>query len=247
MRVLILGGTGQARLLAEALTARGVEPVSSLAGRTTDPAVPAGLTRVGGFGGPAAMTDWLRESGVTAVVDATHPFAGSIGRNAVAACRAAGLPLLRYTRPSWADRPEAGSWLWSADHAGAAAQASALPGVVLLTVGRQHTPDYLPALAGRRVIARLAEARGLQVPTGWSLLEQVGPFTLAGELELFAAHRVAVLVAKDSGGQATEAKLDAAARLGVTVIMITRPPLPPGVPAVTEQHQVLAWLGLAGA
>src|SRR5436305_2999097 len=99
--VLLLGGTGEARRLAETLVADGVDVVSSLAGRVAEPVLPAGEVRVGGFGGAEGLAGWLRENDVRAVVDATHPFASAMTANAAAAAAATGIPMLRLQRPGW--------------------------------------------------------------------------------------------------------------------------------------------------
>lgn len=221
--VLILGGTAQGRELAAALTAAGLDVVTSLAGVTRDPARVAGSVRSGGFGGVDGLADWLREHPVVGVVDATHPFAAGMSANAARACGLVGVPLLRLDRPGWAGRPDAARWTWVADHDEAAAAAAQTSGVVFLAVGRSSLDHYVEPLRGRPVVARVAEAAGLRVPEGWQVLAERGPFDAASEARLFADHGVRVLITKDSGGAASEAKLDVAADLGVTVIMVSRP------------------------
>lgn len=256
--VLVLGGTAEGRGLADALAAEGWAVTTSLAGRTSSPVAPSGQVRVGGFGDVAGLTAWLRDRRPLAVVDATHPFAATMSAHAVAACAAADVPLVRLARPSWrATRPEAAGWTWAADHERAATVAAALvggrlgglsrPGApaglaasdphagVLLTVGRQATPAYVPALGHARVVARVAEARALRVPERWLLLARRGPFAVADELQLMTRHGIRLLVSKDSGGEATAAKLEAAAGLGVAVVMVARPAAPP---APSAPHEV---------
>ncbi|QQS01563.1 MAG: cobalt-precorrin-6A reductase [Austwickia sp.] len=252
--VLILGGTTEGRELAEALAADGWDVVTSLAGRTAAPVRPAGRVRTGGFGGPAGLRDWLAAHRPACVVDATHPFATGISANAAPACADAGVPLLHLRRPSWAQtHPDAAGWTWAADHADAAARARALNsdvgGAVLLAVGRQATPRYVPALVDRPVVARVAEAGDLRVPPGWRLLQSRGPFSADGERELFARERIRLVVSKDSGGAATAAKLDVAAETGAAVVMVRRPPTPPGVAAeVGDAAAARRWCaGLRGA
>ncbi|HEY0165455.1 MAG TPA: cobalt-precorrin-6A reductase [Jatrophihabitans sp.] len=105
-RVLILGGTAEARALASALAGLpGVRPISSLAGRVADPALPAGEVRIGGFGGAAGLTGWLAAESIAAVVDATHPFAATISWSAAQAAAAVGVPILALRRPGWIQRP----------------------------------------------------------------------------------------------------------------------------------------------
>lgn len=240
MKVLLLGGTADARAVAELLSAAGHEPVTSVAGRTAQ-ARESDAARVGGFGGVAGLTGYLRATDVAAVIDATHPFAAQMTRNAAAACAATGVPLLRFSRPGWANHPHAAQWVWVPSHAAAAEVAARAPGRVLLTVGRQPLPAYQ---AVGDVLARVAEWPGGPVPTGWRVLAARGPFELAAELDLLQSEQITTLVSKDSGGDQTAAKLDACAQLGVQVIMVARPPAPAGVSVVSEPAAVLGWLAL---
>lgn len=232
--VLVLGGTTEGRTVADSLVRDGWAVTTSLAGRTSAPRLPAGQTRIGGFGGVAGLVGWLTTHRPLGVVDATHPYAARISAHAAAACAQVGVPLLRLARPAWADtHRDAARWLWAADHAAAAHHVLALlpdpaaGGSVLVTVGRQETPAYVEPLAAHPVIARVAEARDMVVPAGWRLLAQRGPFSVSAERELFADAAVRVLVSKDSGGEAA-AKLAVAREFGAVVVMIRRPTAPDG-------------------
>lgn len=239
--ILILGGTGRARRLAELLTAAGCDPVTSLAGRTRAPAAVAGQTRVGGFGGSDGLVAWLREHRPAAVVDATHPYAAQISTNAVTACAEAAVPLIRYEVPSWRSLPEAGQWTWVPDHGSAAAVAAQADAPVLLTVGRQPLGQY-QALAEHQVMARMVDLPGHPLPPSWRALTARGPFALDAERELLLGPpRISCLVSKDSGGNRLDAKLVAAAELGVAVVMIERPALPEPDAVLTKDAEVLGW------
>lgn len=240
MTVLILGGTGEARRLAAALHADGLRVVSSLAGRVSRPALPVGEVRVGGFGGPEGLAAYLRESRTTVVVDATHPFAARISASAATAAALTGVPLVRLQRPGWRDHPDAARWSWVPDAAAAraAAEDARRP---FLTTGRQSLPDFLP-WADRAVLARVVDPPELALPEPWTLLLARGPYEVAAERALMVEHRVDCLLTKDSGGAQTAAKLDAAADLGLPVVVLERPPPPPGVPlvaTVAQAHRVV--------
>ncbi|MDO9379442.1 MAG: cobalt-precorrin-6A reductase [Nocardioidaceae bacterium] len=241
MTVLLLGGTGEARALAAALVAADVDVVSSLAGRVARPALPEGRTRVGGFGGVDGLVAWLRQHRVDAVVDATHPFAATISANAVAACSAAGVPLLRLARPGWGSRPDAATWRWVDDTGEAATVAADLGGGVLLTTGRQGLEAFVPALRDASVVARVVDPPEVALPPSWTVLQDRGPYTLEGETELLRTRGVRVLVTKDSGGALTSAKLDAAAALGVAVVVVRRPDRS-GAPSVATVHEAVTWV-----
>ncbi|MDO0924735.1 cobalt-precorrin-6A reductase [Streptomyces sp. TG1A-8] len=241
--VLVLGGTTEARRLAAALTAHpGVRVTTSLAGRVTRPGALEGEVRTGGFGGAAGLADWLRAHEVDALVDATHPFAASITANAARAAAATGVPAVVLRRPGW--RPGPGDTWHPVPSLEAAADV--LPRLgrrVFLTTGRLGLAAFARP-AGLHFVIRSVEPPEPPLPPGSEVLLARGPFTVADETELLRAHRIDVLVTKDSGGGATAAKLTAARDLGLPVVVVRRPPLPDGVQAVPDVPAVLDRLGL---
>lgn len=237
-QVLVLGGTGEARRLAAALLAEGVEVLSSLAGRVADPVLPAGEVRIGGFGGPDGLADWLTAHRPRAVVDATHPFAAQITTNAAAAAAATGTPLLRLQRPGWTPGP-GDDWRF-VDSLAAAAEAVAGVRSVFVTTGRQGVEAFA-GLPGR-VLVRAVDPPDAPLPAGTTLVLARGPFSLADETALLREHEVDVVVTKDSGGHMTEAKLIAARELGLPVVLVRRPPLPPGVATVATVEDAVSWV-----
>jgi precorrin-6A/cobalt-precorrin-6A reductase len=238
-RVLILGGTAEARALATALDARGVAVVSSLAGRVARPRLPAGEVRVGGFGGPEALARWLAEHEVAAAVDATHPFAERISASAAQAAPAAGVPLLRLERPGWSERP-GDRWHWAGTLDEAAALVPRLGARAFLTTGRQGLAAFAHDGATWFLI-RCVDPPGEPLPPRHELLLDRGPYALAGELALIDRHAIDLLVTKDSGGDHTRAKLDAARERELPVIVVRRPPRH-DVETVATVEAALAWL-----
>jgi precorrin-6A/cobalt-precorrin-6A reductase len=232
--ILVLGGTGEARELAEALVARGVRVVSSLAGRVARPRLPAGEVRVGGFGGPEGLAAWLRENRVRAVVDATHPFAERIGTNAARAAEATGTPLLRLARPGWQAGPH-DVWHWADDLTEAARLLPGLGKRVFLTSGRQGLPAFAH-LDDLWFLIRCVDPPGPPLPRHHELILDRGPYEVAGERALLG--RADVLVTKDSGGALTSAKLTAARELGKPVLLVRRPPRPDTETAETVPEAV---------
>ncbi|QXJ26328.1 cobalt-precorrin-6A reductase [Actinomadura graeca] len=243
MRVLLLGGTGEARRLAEELAADpSREVISSLAGRTAAPAPLPGRVRVGGFGGPDGLAAWLREEGIDAVVDATHPFAALMTASAVVAAGRAGVPLLVLRRPGWREGP-GDDWRRVPSLEAAAA---ALPGErVFLTTGRKN----LAAFAGdarRWFLVRSVDPPEPPLPPRMGTVLARGPFTVEEELALMRGYAVDVVVTKDSGGAMTSAKLTAARTLRLPVVMVDRPPAPEGVPVAATAAEAVAWLARHG-
>ncbi|MQY33658.1 Precorrin-6A reductase [Streptomyces sp. RB17] len=242
--VLILGGTTEARRLAAGLAARpGVRVTTSLAGRVTRPGAVAGEVRIGGFGGAQGLADWLRTHHVDALVDATHPFAEAITANAARAAAATEIPWVVLRRPGW--RPGPGDrWYDVPSLAGAA---EALPGLgrrVFLSTGRLGLAAFAH-LTELHFVVRSVDPPEPPLPPDTELVLARGPFTVADETELLRTHRVEVLVTKDSGGEATAAKLTAARELALPVVVVRRPPLPRGVAVVSDVAGVREWLGLS--
>ena len=239
MRVLLLGGTGEARALAAALQATPVQVISSLAGRVSNPALPVGAVRVGGFGGVEGLAAYLREQRIDAVVDATHPFAATMSAHAAAAAASQRVPLLALRRPGWTTRP---NWTRVASISAAAAVVLRAPArVVFLTTGKRD----LAVFAGdsrHHFLIRVVDPPGTELPAQHTVLLDRGPYTLERELALLREHQVGLLVTKDSGGPLTVAKLDAAERLGVAVIVVDRPPLPEAVASVATVAEALEWV-----
>jgi precorrin-6A/cobalt-precorrin-6A reductase len=238
MTILILGGTAEARQLAAALVADGVDVISSLAGRVSTPNLPVGRVRVGGFGGAGGLADYLRREHACAVVDATHPFASKITTNVVQAASTTGTPLVRLERPGWGEHPQANTWTWVCDAAGAraAAESARRP---FLTTGRQSLRDF-DAWADRDVLVRLVDPPAAALPQRWNVILSRGPYGYDGERTILTEHAIDVILAKDSGGTHTVAKLDAAADLGVPVVIIARPE-PPPVPLLRTVAEAVAW------
>ncbi len=240
-RLLILGGTAEGAALARGgADIAGLTVVSSLAGRTRAPVSLPGETRVGGFGGAPAMAEYLRETGTTLVVDATHPYAAVISRNAAEACEAVGLPRLMLTRPAWT--PEPGDRWIEVDDADEAAARVADVGVrAFLTIGRQEIGAFA-GLESVWFLARFVEPLDAPLPLArGEAIHDRGPFGVADERALLAAHRIDVVIAKNSGGDATYGKIVAAREAGLPVIMIRRPPLPGGE-TVDDAAAALAWI-----
>jgi precorrin-6A/cobalt-precorrin-6A reductase len=236
--ILVLGGTAEARELAAALDAAGVHVTSSLAGRVSRPRLPPGTVRIGGFGGPDALARWLGERSVTAVVDATHPFAERISASAAMACPRAGVPLLRLQRPGWSAGP-GDDWHWVADLQAAAVAIPALGERVLLTTGRQGLRAFAD-VHDAWLLVRCVEQPEPPLPPRHELLLDRGPYTVDGELALIDEHRLELVVTKDSGGVHTEPKLEAARRRELPVIIVLRPPRP-DVATVPTVADALAW------
>lgn len=237
MRILLLGGTGEARALAARLHPT-TDIVSSLAGRVPDPALPDGPVRIGGFGGVSGLRQWLCDNDITAVVDATHPFAATMTAHAAQACADLGVPHLVLARPAWnaADAIVVGS-----DTAAAEAVAGHGYSRVFLTTGRSGLGPFTDSDAWF-LIRVVTPPDPCLLPRRHEVLLSRGPYAYDAEYTLMQDNRIDVLVTKNSGGDLTAAKLDAARDLGVAVVMIERPPLPAGVRTVSTVDEALDWV-----
>lgn len=242
--LLILGGTLEARELGAAIAARGWQGTLSLAGRVERPLRQPLPQRVGGFGGVEGLRSYLRDNAITHVIDATHPFAAQMSRNAVAACSAARVPLLALSRAPWVAQ-EGDRWVHVADIPGAVAALDGAPRRVMLAIGRQNLPAFA-ACPQHFYLLRLVDAPSapLPLPRAHVIVDR-GPFTAEQDQALMAAHQIDLVISKNAGGTGAYAKIIAARQLGLPVIMIDRPHLPPRH-EVHDVAGVLAWLDHAG-
>ncbi|WP_460466683.1 cobalt-precorrin-6A reductase [Calidifontibacter terrae] len=242
MTILILGGTAEARALAAALD--GERVISSLAGRVSNPRLPSGEVRIGGFGGAAGLAAYLEEQNISALVDATHPFAVGITANAATAAEVQGVPAIRLARPGWADHPYADSWVWVPDLDAARDAAERIGGRPFLTTGRQSLPSFA-LWRDRPVLVRVVEPL-TDAPEAWTVILDRGPYDDAQERELLRDHAVGVLLTKDSGGSYTAAKLSAARATRVPVVVVQRPSVPSGLPEVASVAEAVNFVRSAG-
>ena len=245
LKALILGGTTEAAALARRLAGHPrIDARVSLAGRTKNPVLPPLPTRIGGFGGAEGLAAHLAAEGIAAVVDATHPFAARIAANAAAACRRNGVPLRVLTRAPWV-AGKADRWIPVPDMPAAAEALRRLGEGVFLTIGRQEVAAFEPVPDKRYLIRAVDPPEPPPALPRMTLILDRGPFTVEGELALMCEHGIAVVVSKNSGGRATDAKLEAARQLGLPVVMVERPP-GNGVETLHEVEAAAAWLeGLA--
>ena len=229
-----------AREAANALVARGQSVITSLAGVTRTPHLPQGEIRVGGFGGVEGLIKYLNQEKFDLVLDATHPFAAQMSAHAYAACARVGVKLIRLQAPAWQSQ-QGDDWL-NVDSVAEAVQALPKNANVVVTVGRKEIAAFFarPDLSG---LARMIEPPNAIVPAQWQVLLERPPFTLDAEIDLLRASEADILVSKNAGGTRAT-KLDAAAALGLRVVMIVRP-FKPTVFAVVNISELLGTLGFA--
>ena len=238
MRVLILGGTTEASELARLLANdKRWQATLSLAGITSSPVAQPIPVRFGGFGGADGLAEYLRAQAIGALVDATHPFAAQMSRNAAEAARRTAVPLLAVVRPEWSPAP-GDRWRVVPDMASAAAALGAARRV-LLTVGQKDLAPFVAAPQYRYVVRSVE--RPAVLPAQAETIIARGPYAEADERRLLEERRIDILVTKNSGGSATRAKLDAARALGIGVVMVARPVLPDVVRRTTAR-EALDWL-----
>jgi precorrin-6A/cobalt-precorrin-6A reductase len=241
LRVLILGGIGDAvELAVKIANIPGIEVITSLAGRTREPANLPGNVRTGGFGGVWGLTNYLREMQIDLLIDATHPFANQISENAAAATQEVGIPRLMVIRPPW-EKLEDDDWLEVEDNLAAATTLANRAKRVFLTIGRQEIGTFAH-LQEIWFLMRMIDPPNTDViiPPGLILCDR-GPFNLENEQEILLKYNIDTIVSKNSGGNATYPKIIAARKLGIKVVMVNRPPVPPGK-QVADVDSACKWL-----
>jgi precorrin-6A/cobalt-precorrin-6A reductase len=239
--ILILGGTTEARQLAQHLAARSDIAVTlSLAGRTASPLAQPVPVRSGGFGGIRGLTQYLRDRDVRALIDATHPYAPTISAHAMSAGLQANTPTIALRRPAWCaiagDR-----WTEVLDAEDAVRALGAVPQQVFLALGRQEIAPFIQAPQHHYLIRSVDPVEPpLAVPHA-RYIQDRGPFAEETERALLLAHAIDVVIAKNSGGGATYGKIAAARSLGIPVMLLRRPPESANA-GVTTVPEAIAWL-----
>lgn len=235
--ILLLAGTGEARSLAARMAQAGLAAKASFAGALTTIETMPLPTRIGGFGGETCFGRYLEEQGVTAVIDATHPFAEKISARSFRICHGAGIPYLRLQRPEWTAQPEDN---WTSVQA-QKELSNLIPSKarIFLSVGRKEIGLY-HSLFTRPVVMRSIDPP-LNLPAAWRSVLGKPPFTIAQEVSLLREQRIDWLVTKNAGGPVSVNKLVAARMLGLNVAMISRPPLPNGITVVETADEAFAW------
>jgi precorrin-6A/cobalt-precorrin-6A reductase len=223
MRLLILGGTTEASALARRIMGlRDLQPILSFAGRTRSPIAPPIPFRVGGFGGIQGLKRFLLDKKIDAVIDATHPFAAQMSRNCATACGELGVPLAVLTRPAWR-RVEGDRWIQVSDMEAAVRALGNEPRRVFLTIGGLQLRSFAGAPHNHYVVRTIEPPDAIDLLPSVRLILARGPFRIEDEIRLMHDERVEILVTKNSGGDATGAKIDAARALGIEVVMVERP------------------------
>jgi precorrin-6A/cobalt-precorrin-6A reductase len=241
-KLLILGGTSEASALAAALArdAR-FDVLMSFAGITRAPRIPPVPYRIGGFGGAPGLASFLRDGGFDLLIDATHPFAAQMKRNAIEAAGIARAKLLGIARPAWVPGP-GDHWRACVSMTEAASALGPQPRRVLLTIGQKDLSAFRNTPEHHYIIRSVDPPEAHALPPECELIPARGPFRLEDELALLRRINVSAIVTKNSGGIATEPKLEAARLLGIEVLMIARPAAPDYRETVSTAAEALSWL-----
>ena len=235
-----MGGTTEANRFAALAAERFVPALYSYAGRVNTPKQQPLPLRVGGFGGVKGLTDFILREEICALIDATHPFAAQMSRNAVEACQLSGTPLLAIERPAWKEIPT-DNWTHVRDMKQAANALSGLKKNVFLAIGRQQI-DYFVNHPQHRYLLRFVDQPETEIPfPDYNLIVDRGPFDLQADLDLLQRYEIDIIVSKNAGGTGAFTKIQAARELGLSTIMIDRPSLP-GREAVPDEGKALNWL-----
>ena len=241
MRALILGGTSDANVLANAVARAGLDAIYSYGGRTRAPAVQLLPIRIGGFGGARGLAEYISREGITHVVDATHPFAVEMSCNAIAACAETHTPLIALERAPWT-KATGDNWIEVPDIMAAVAALPEARANIFLAIGRQHIAPFGSKPQHAYTLRFIDPPDGaLPLPDADVIISR-GPFTLANELEMMRSRAIEWIVARNSGGMGACAKIDAARELGLPVVIVARPALPDRLRAESVA-EVMEWLG----
>jgi len=241
MRILILGGTAEARALAQALAAHGeYEATVSLAGRTAEPLPQAVPVRSGGFGGADGLARYLRDADVDVLIDATHPFAAAISANAVQAAESANVKLLALRRPPW-EKVSGDNWIEVESVEQAVTALGDTPKRVFLALGRNELQPFTAAPQHSYLVRSVDPVDPPLAVRDAVYIAARGPFSEEEDRDLLTRHEIEAIVAKNSGGTATYSKIAAARALGLPVVMLKRPALPDAASVATVE-EVVAWL-----
>ncbi|MEM7496619.1 MAG: cobalt-precorrin-6A reductase [Pseudomonadota bacterium] len=243
-KLLILGGTAEASLLAKAVAQRGWPATLSYAGRTAVPKPQPIPVRIGGFGGAKGLKTYLEREEITHLVDATHPFAAQMSWNAAEAAAAAGVPLAALVRPPWTPSAE-DDWREAADMSCAVAALHGPPRRIFLAIGRQEVAAFAEAPQHHYLLRYVNEPSSPPPLPRHTLLVARGPFDAESDTALLRAHRIDMIVAKNAGGTGARAKLEAARILRLPAIMIARPPAPKR-PSFEDPESLLDRIAHAG-
>ncbi|GLB62144.1 hypothetical protein NCCP2495_00220 [Dietzia sp. NCCP-2495] len=238
-KILVLGGTVEARRLADLLVSAGLDVVTALAGKLARPRLPRGEVLIGGFGDVDGLAQWLRATGASAVIDATDPFAVQISTDAILAAADTGVPLLRLQRPRWTEG-EGDRWIRVPDMRAAVEAVRGQYRRPMLTVGKLGASEFAGDSQGAYLI-RCSEPPPGPLPERYLLVLDKGPFGVDSERTIMSRHRIDVLVTRESGGRASAAKLEAARALNIPVVMVDRPRDPAeaaGLPTPETVHRV---------
>jgi len=241
-RVLILGGTTEARLVGERLAKRnGLEVTLSLAGRTASPVPHAVPVRIGGFGGASGLADYLTAECIDALIDATHPYATVISENAATAARQTGVAFISLRRAPW--RVVAGDrWIEVNDTDAAVRAIGAASRGVFVALGRNELAPFAGAPPQHRYLVRSVDPVDPPLPLPHvTYITARGPFSEADDRALMEKHKIDVVIAKNSGGNAAYGKIAAARALGIGVILVRRPP-EAEAPSVETIDAAIEWL-----
>lgn len=231
--------------MARALGERGVPATYSYAGRVDNPRTQPIPHRVGGFGGVDGLAAYLHQHNISHVIDATHPFAAQISQNAHRACRNVGVPLLALIRPEWR-AIKGDNWRHVPDMAGAVAALEGPAMRVMLALGRLHMNEFAAQSQHHYVLRLVDTPKSPPKLAHHTVIVARGPFSTAGDTDLFRAHNIQMIVCKNAGGNGAKAKLDAARALDLPVVMIDRPTSPdigPDRAQVATVDAVFHWLG----
>lgn len=241
-RILVLGGTAEASALIKAcVDHKNLHVILSLAGVTKNPVIPGSIdTRIGGFGGTEKMAEWIKEQQIDLVIDATHPFAQQITKNTYQAIHQVNVPFLRLERSAW-EKKDGDLWQEVQTVQEAVMMIGLQPRNVFITIGRKELLPFKECTVSHRYWIRSVDhPEAIYIPDHAQLIQAKGPFSEADEVAFLKQHNIDCIVSKNSGGKTVYAKISAARKLGIPVILIQRPVMEP-MPCVHTWQEAYQW------
>lgn len=225
MKLLVIGGTSDGRKLASELHCLGFSVTYSIAGLVRKTKLPCAVIS-GGFTQFGGLKQYVIENNITHLIDGTHPFAEKMSNTIAKVSAELNIESVRFHRLPW-QKTDRDQWVEVNGWADVLDEVSTHKSV-FITAG-QVTQSVIDALASQipHLLLRTAMPVNINLPSNVTWIKAIGPFELETEQALIKAHHIDAIISKNSGGESTYAKMQAAAGANICVYQFKRPLLAP--------------------